>query len=74
MRPFLAISGAWLVLNHTELLNEIRNGRRLTTRGGILLLILVALIAVWIRDIPLLWDMMVTGGNAFRFQVLGGPS
>ena len=67
LRPLLAVGAAWLL------------GHRAAARGALVsrppravaaALLLVVLLASWSRDLPLLTDMVRTGGSSYRFVMI----
>jgi hypothetical protein len=62
LRPLLAIAAAWLLLNPQAARSRIRGARAWLCAG-----ILLWLAASWWRDLPLLADMLVSGGAQHRF-------
>ncbi len=70
LRPLLACGAAWLLLHPGQLRTRFSAGRDGAMRGLIATAILAALVARWWLDLPLLADMLLHGGSAYRFTWL----
>ena len=70
MRPLLAIGAACVLANPRACIDVLVSARRPTRRGWVALLIAVVLLVIWSRELPMLVDMLRTGGVNHRFVQL----
>ena len=56
-----------LLVHRAELRDALWRDGRPTRPGWVALVVASFLITAWIRDLPLLWDMLVDGGADHRF-------
>lgn len=67
LRPLLALSAAWLLTHRAAALARLRERRWAAATAG---LVLVVLLGAWSRDVPLLADMVRSGGAHHRIEQL----
>lgn len=64
LRPFLAMGAAWLVLNR----RVIGSLKLQSVKVVVCIFIALFLVAAWSIDVPLVWDLVTTGGESFRYK------
>lgn len=64
LRPLFAVAVGWAVMHRAHVRERLRGDRRVAV---VVFLLALWLLAAWIRDLPLLADMLTTGGKGFLF-------
>lgn len=74
LHPLLAVAAAGLLSSPREALAALRRRKHALRRVVTLALCVLALAGVWAQDVPLLADMLATGGAHHQFKLETGPS
>ena len=70
LRPFLSMLAAWVVTRQGRG-GDVQGGSIDWRRWALAGVVLVGLVSVWARDLPLLFDMVTSGGSGHQFHVIG---
>jgi 4-amino-4-deoxy-L-arabinose transferase-like glycosyltransferase len=73
LQALLVIPAGALLANHRGAIDRLRSGLIPAHRLVLLSLVVIALGLAWIRDIPLLKDMVLSGGSHYRFRMEESP-
>jgi hypothetical protein len=74
LQALLAIPAGAFLVSFKDAIGKIRAGLVPLHRLVLLSLVVIGLGFAWVRDIPLLKDMLQTGGSHYRFQMEEAPS
>jgi hypothetical protein len=74
LQALLAIPAGAFLASRREAIGRLRSGLIPVHRLVLLSLVVIALGLAWIRDVPLLKDMVQTGGSHYRFQMEEAPA
>lgn len=64
LRPVFAVAVAWALTHPVQVRERVRGNRWVAAMA---VLFIAGLLAVWVRDLPLLADLWMTGGKGFLF-------
>ena len=67
LHPVLAIAAAGALAAPGRVMNRVQKKGRRRYRTVVWAGVILAMSASWARDIPLVWDMLHTGGSAYQF-------